>query len=349
MAFLNKKRKSILFSILGIIALVVILILFRRSNGFHLIKDTFQALLSFELNLVTSIYNELGLPLILKGNIVYITSYNFMAFDIQYLLKKWTLFLLLLIWVTPTSIKRKAIISLIFIPVYILIITIKFLLIIYLCNLGLALEDARSFGLAIAIFMYLLILIIWIDKNPRLITKLSEWLKNERTYIYRKYKILVVFLFLLLFIEILLGIFEFRPWITFLFTCSHKILKAFHYDSMVDTFYLLGKWGNIYMAKGCLGIRTMLMFTMSIYLLGEKLKPKLIFISIGILIINIANILRFVFLFIFIQNHDVSQMKYDVHDVFNFVVYTIVIILLIIWLEWFSDIWPYVRKKAIKK
>jgi exosortase/archaeosortase family protein len=345
MTFLTKKRKITFLIAFGLLACIFLLWLLRRLNYLHFVNDIFQIFLVKELTFDVHIFNWLGYNFQLKGNNVLLDSYNTVAFDIQYLLKKWTMFLFVLVLVTPTQVSKKIFVSLLILPFYAVVIAFKLFLIIYLCNLGFIQEDARSFGLAISVLIYLSFIVLWLRRNPEVFNKLVLYTKLSLDYIKKKYKILIAFLFLLVVIEILLGLFEFRPWITFLFTASHKILNLFHFDSIVDSFYLLGERGNIYMAKGCLGMRTMMLFAMLIYLTGESIKRKLIFISIGILIINIANILRFVFLFMFIQTHNISELRYDVHDVFNFVVYTIVFVLLIVWFEWFTDIWPYIKKK----
>ncbi|MFN8239983.1 MAG: hypothetical protein U0X39_04430 [Bacteroidales bacterium] len=47
------------------------------------------------------------------------------------------------------------------------------------------------------------------------------------------------------------------------------------------------------------------------------------------------NILRFVFLFIHIQKHGDYKLAISVHDMYNYITYTFVFILWIIWIEFF--------------
>lgn len=346
MVFSNNKRKIIFYLVLGLLSVIMLFVIFKRLHFFNVINDFFQIFLGFELSLVVKLFNKLGFNYMLNGNIVFINTYNYISFDIQYLLKKWTVFLFLMIWLTPAIFNKKIYASLIVLPLYFFVVTCNLFSIVYLCDLGFSQEDARSLGIAVSVFMYLIFILLWIRRNPEIFTKLARYFKIDLDYIKRKYNVLITFLFLLTAVELILGLFEFRPWITFLFTTSQKIINLYHYNSIVESFYLLGDWGNIYMAKGCLGIRTMFLFAMFIFLTGENVKRKILFISIGVILINIANILRFVYLFIFIQNHNVSELRYDIHDVFNVVVYAIVFVLIIIWLEWFTDIWPYIKTKS---
>ena len=92
------------------------------------------------------------------------------------------------------------------------------------------------------------------------------------------------------------------------------------------------------MAKYCLGFNTMYLFASIVYLTVNDNKRRWIYIISGLLFLNFVNIMRFVLLFIYIQKHGGYVLAIDVHDMFNYITYSIVFILLVIWFEKFADI-----------
>jgi exosortase/archaeosortase family protein len=88
----------------------------------------------------------------------------------------------------------------------------------------------------------------------------------------------------------------------------------------------------------------MLLFAAIVFLTGSTTKTvRWSYILFGLLLINFANILRFVFLFIHLERHGSYMLAMDVHDMYNYIIYAIVFILWVIWFEKFAD---YRRKRA---
>ena len=102
------------------------------------------------------------------------------------------------------------------------------------------------------------------------------------------------------------------------------------------------------MANGCLGFRTMLLFTMLIFVTGDNKKTTWFYVLGGLLLLNVVNIIRFVLLFIHIQKNGGYVLNIDLHDLYNYIIYTIVFILWIIWFEKFSDLKKDRKEMAVK-
>jgi exosortase/archaeosortase family protein len=153
----------------------------------------------------------------------------------------------------------------------------------------------------------------------------------------------IMFLFTLL-SNFLLGFFQYSAWINLMFNISAWILNILNYPAWVESHLLIGENGSIHMAKGCLGFNTMLLFASIVYITSKNNRRKLLFILGGLILLNISNIIRFVLLFIHIQNHGGYVLKMDLHAMYNYIIYGIVFILWIIWFEKYSD--PIYQKKS---
>jgi exosortase/archaeosortase family protein len=339
-------QKNGIYKILGImLVLGLIFVLFRRLDIFNFVKIPFESIIKSIVWFDVKIAGLTDINQDAFKSPINLRSGTTLSFDIQYLMKKLFVAFLVIIWITPTRIKRKILASIAIFPLHYLAILVKILLIIFLCNHNFDLVNARSAGMAFLYFVYFLLIKYWISINPDIYLWIGKITRTSTEFIISKVRILAWLISILIIIEILLAIFELGPWIKFLFNTSHQILNLFNYNSIVDGPNLIGENGIVYMAKGCLGIRMTFIFAAFIFLTGENLRKKLIYILAGIVIINIVNILRFVFLFIHLQNHGEYLWKIEVHDMFNVIVYSIVFILWVIWLEWFTDIWAYLRTK----
>lgn len=347
MNFNHKKGTIYLAGILVLLSLI--LYFFRNTSLFSIITKPFDIYLQWEISFVTGIHKLLGAEINSEGFLVYLNELPSIPFESKYLMKKWLVIIILCFIVSPTSKKNKICASLLFIPFHFLVIAFKISNIILLYQLGFTVLDAESISQSISILLFLLVIVYWINKNPKILSLIAMFTKTRHIYILKKFKVLTRLLYGFIFVQLVLGIFQFEPWINFIFSTAHHILDFMGYKSIVEPFYLLGENGNIYMAKGCLGIKTTYIFAAFIFLTGENLRKISIFAAIGILVVNITNILRFVFLFIHLQNHGEYLWNMEVHDLFNVMIYAIIFIMWIIWLEWYTDIWPFLKLSKEEK
>ena len=351
--------KTIIKQHIYAISIVVLLLiyLFVENTLFEksILTSFFIQLLHYYLNIIN--YVAVYLANILAGN-------NFIANGLEvifqgkhllelgsiYLSKKWLVSLCAIIILTKTSYKRKLIFLGYTWLVNFIISSLRLTTTIILYSKSFELESAQNIGSGFFLYGYIALLFIWIYKNWNFYTELSK--KYGLSELHTRIKAKELFFILVIGTVIgnlFFGWFDFSLWISFLFNSTSYILLLFGVPSKVDGNYLLGMYADLFMAKQCLGLRTILVFASFIILTGIKLKPRLYYIIAGTVFINLVNILRFVFLFMHIQKYGKYMLHIDVHDLFDYIVYTLIFLLWILWLEKYSDIWPAFRKQINPK
>ncbi|NJK97592.1 MAG: archaeosortase/exosortase family protein [Bacteroidales bacterium] len=147
-----------------------------------------------------------------------------------------------------------------------------------------------------------------------------------------------IFLLIILINDVFLAIFSFQHYTAFLFNSTEWLLHLFGYEAYVDQNNLIGPGGFIHMAKFCLGINTMTVFASFVLLTGKDWRKIIPFVVIGLILINLVNILRFFFIFIHIQNNSGYQLGIEIHDLLDLIIYSFIFVLWVIWIERFSGI-----------
>jgi exosortase/archaeosortase family protein len=194
-------------------------------------------------------------------------------------------------------------------------------------------------------FLMLFLFIAWIWYNRKILMQSQLVKEFNLEFLEEKLPEIFIIMFLYsLFSNFLLGYFQYTAWINFVFNISAWILNYLNYTAWVESHMLIGENGSIYMAKGCLGFNTMLLYASIVYITGKHNIGRWLFIIGGLMLLNISNITRFVLLFIHIQNHGGYVLKMDIHDFYNYIIYAIVFLLWVIWFEKYSDL----RNQKIK-
>jgi exosortase/archaeosortase family protein len=113
---------------------------------------------------------------------------------------------------------------------------------------------------------------------------------------------------------------------------SAAILRFFGFTAIVNNYELLvaGR-GIIQLVYSCLGLGVMSFFTAFVLAYPKLLRPKLIFLLAGIIVIQLLNITRFVLLVLFW--HRSSRVIIDHHTIFNILIYIIISISLYFWVK----------------
>ena len=273
------------------------------------------------------------------------------GFSTESIIKKLTFFIILVYWLTRTSYKKKIHFTLItIISQYFLVLYHNILGVYYSVN-GMAIGDNELFpaiSYTTGEVVLVSLLFIWINKNEKSYYLIDPLIGSLKNVFEKKWKsvVIIVYLYILL-TSFILQYYEFRPWIDFLFVTARKILSFLGYYVTVEPSLLIGENGSIYMAKACLGLKTMLLFASVVYVTGDDNRKRWSYILFGIVLLNIVNIFRFVFLFIHIQKYGGYELSIDLHDLYDYITYTIVFVLWVIWFEKFSDIGK--REKKGKK
>jgi exosortase/archaeosortase family protein len=287
-----------------------------------------------------------GSPMTIQNHIILLNGTQLSGFIPEIMYKKVVIIFLFLFWLTRTSSGKK-----ICFTVLLLVISFLFVSIYNAVGAHLAANDTDYISSVLSIphsigyLCIITILFIWYRYNKESIlnslSKLSINTKLLEKIIFEIFIVIYIYIIVIWFFYLY---FDFNLWIDFLFKSSQKILSIFGYDAKVEPSLLIGNNGSIYMAKACLGFKTMFLFASIVYLTGNDNKRRWIYIISGLLFLNFVNIIRFVLLFIHIQKHGGYVLAMDLHDMYNYITYFIVFILWIIWFEKFADIRSSGRK-----
>jgi exosortase/archaeosortase family protein len=326
--------------LLGGVFILVILIGFYRYSSINVffwnLIDTY---LSFIERIADRFLYLIGSDARIREHQVYIETRSTATIDSGFLLKKWTLLLLIICWITPAKVIHKLVFTgLIILSNFIGSLSHIFLS-AHLLSFDIETDSMKLLGRTPYELLMLFLFVTWIWYNrksifhTRLVKKFNlEFLEKKLPEIF-----IIMFLFSLM-SNFLLGFFQYSAWISWMFNISGWILNILNYPVWVESNLLIGENGSIYMAKGCLGFNTMLLFVSIVYITGKNNWSQWLFILGGLILLNITNIVRFVLLFIHIQKHGGYALKIDVHDLYNYIIYGIVFILWIIWFEKYSDL-----------
>ena len=253
------------------------------------------------------------------------------------LMRKWILLLLLITWLTPASLKNKLLFSGIILVLNFMMSPVTIAIQAHLSAHGTDLYSHTRISRTSAHLLNMTLLFVWLRNNQEIYWSFLSRTRIDGDLIKRKSTSIVIVSYVYLILGyFILGCFEFTPWVNFLFNSSHKILSWFNIDSVVESHVLIGDKGSLSMLKSCLGLNTMLLFASLVFITGENSLKSWIYILSGLVILNIANIMRLVLLFMHIQKHGTYVGPVDYHDLYDYVIYGIVFILWVIWFEKFS-------------
>ncbi len=251
--------------------------------------------------------------------------------------RKTMVIFMIIIWITSTKWEWKTLFSCFLIIVHFLINSIYMATGAYLATQGEANPELISIPETAGYLCLFTIIFFWYRRHKHLILpRLTKFKVNEKLLQNDFNTLIFGYIFIIIY-YLLYNIYDYQIWIAFLFGSSQKILGILGYSAVVEPFYLIGDNGSIFMLKSCIGYKTILLFVLFIFLTGNTSnKVRWIYILSGFLLLNFANILRFVFLFIHVQKNGDYLLQMDVHDMYNYIIYAIVFMLWIIWFEKFA-------------
>lgn len=118
----------------------------------------------------------------------------------------------------------------------------------------------------------------------------------------------------------------------FLLHCSKVILNCFGFAVVVNNYQLLvAGHAQIILVYSCLGLGVISFFAAFVLAYPKPIKAKLIFLLVGILIIELLNIIRFVLLALYWSKQENKVI--DHHTIFNILIYIIISISLYFWVK----------------
>ena len=158
------------------------------------------------------------------------------------------------------------------------------------------------------------------EKNALNRDRNNKWL--------RKLPDIIILLLTYIAVMLALEFLDFKLYIKFLLGSSKLVLMAFGYPVSISSNVLAGDYGSVSLAKSCLGLVT-------IYISASNKTKALLYILVGIIILNLINILRIILLFVHLQKYGDYMLTMDSHDIYNYVIYGIIFILWVIWFEFY--------------
>lgn len=115
---------------------------------------------------------------------------------------------------------------------------------------------------------------------------------------------------------------------------SSLFLNMFNYSANVAGRSLLNSNAWIYLGDACVGMQTMGVFIAFIIVFKGKTLNKIIYSTIGVLVILLLNVFRISALFIYLaENENTYKLNIDLHDSFNYVIYAAVLLMWWIYLK----------------
>lgn len=255
------------------------------------------------------------------------------GFSTQIMFKKVILFYIIMLWLTRSTIYNK----LLFTGLY-LILGILSAAAYIIAGANETVYSSQSSVLVSGTYSIVLLslntsMFIWYqmnkrlwDENPSVSSRFTKLLEKKLPDIINILYAYAIFYFLLNYLGP-------RIWIDFILKTSQSLLALLGFDALVENEYLIGNNGSISMYLGCLGGVTMFLFAAVVYLTGNKKNRGWAFIILGLIILNVANIVRIILVFVHLQNHGDYMLATDIHDLYNYITYSIVFILWVIWFE----------------
>jgi exosortase/archaeosortase family protein len=118
-----------------------------------------------------------------------------------------------------------------------------------------------------------------------------------------------------------------------LLSASRQVISWCGFTAITNDLELLvaGR-GTIRVVYSCLGLGVMSFFAAFVIAYPKKLKAKLIFLLLGMLSIQLLNMLRFVLLAIFWDKKN-GGLIMDHHTIFNIIIYVIIAISIYFWIR----------------
>ncbi len=300
----------------------------------YVITNPFLVLIE---KIASYIFQLSGQTITFQNHSIFLEGKQLGGITSQLMYKKVTIFYILILWLTRATTLKKVSFTGIYLVLFFLSSLFFVIREVYAIT-----GDFNSTSIvpshSIVFFCMNTVLLIWYLVNKKINTKNIGKVSVISNLVEKKLPDIIVILYSYSFLILFLGLFHFNLWIEILLKSAQGLLRLFGYNSEVSSNLLIGNRGSISVYRTCLGIMTMFLFFSLVYLTRNKNRKDWYFIFSGLLILNLANLIRIVLLFIHIQRYGDYMLTIDIHDLFNYVIYLIVFILWVIWFEKFMNV-----------
>lgn len=262
-----------------------------------------------------------------------------------FLYYKWSAFLLACFWIIKSPVKRKIRFTFLFVFTHFSAVVCGLVMI---AGVGPILKNPELLATIghdiLGIFLFFGLFTIWIKGSLSYIESTCKSIRINFTLPVKKLNEILIVFFLFLFLNnFLVPYLNHDILIAFYLNATKLMVSIFGYGAEINGNYLIGTYGGeLFIAKWCLGLKTMFIFSALVFLTRKKNLTCWVFIGFGLVFLHLLNSIRLSYLFIFVQHNSNSQMIMEHHDIYNIVVYFFIFVLWIIWFEKFTSI----RKKT---
>jgi len=119
---------------------------------------------------------------------------------------------------------------------------------------------------------------------------------------------------------------------------SQQINSLLGYNTVIcDNFLIFQKY-SVYLGKQCLGIGLDIMFVFLVFAIKSNWLHKLIYSVMGVLIMILMNSVRISYILIHLYKNGSYQLAVDAHELSNYFFYSVVFILILIYIFWFRNL-----------
>ncbi len=335
----NKIKRDNILLFLFILLGILILSIHSIVNTFSILTTVQEPYLILLEKIANVFFNWSDYGIYIKDHIAFYNKLELNNFNSRVMFKTYSIVTLLLVWICTNSNVKKILFSVLIILLHILLGASYIGIHAYELSSSQISNSVYSIFHAIVIFTFCIVLFVYRYSKKQIVYE-----NNFRPYLITWFdlnliKIIIVFLGFSL--VILSGIIDFEIWINLLLVLSQKILGILGKETFVDNSILFGDSSAIEMKEPCLGIFTMFLFVSLVFLSNSKIGKKsnytmLFYMISGVLLLNVVNVIRVVFLYIYIAENG-TLFAMDVHDSYNLVIYGVVFFLWVIWFEFFLN------------
>jgi len=135
--------------------------------------------------------------------------------------------------------------------------------------------------------------------------------------------------------EIFIYFFE-KSLLHFILLSTQKLLFFAGYSVTIIHDNIFLDSSSVYVSSYCLGIRLMLLFSISILVVKGSFKSKFLFIIPGIVLIIYLNVVRIMVLLLYLHTHHSISLMIELHDIFNYSIYAVILLLWFLYDKWFK-------------
>ena len=314
-------------------------LVFDQDPLTHFLNRFTESWLYFQEGMANRILRRAGSGVFVEDHRVIFQGSGYEEIRSGTLMRKWIALLVLIAWVCPAPLQKKIRFSLLVVGLNFVVTPFTIAFQAYLSSMGSDLYSHTRISRTPAHLMNMTLLFVWLSDHRESLWKFLARLRIDPEEIRRRSTAIVLVSYVCLILGyFILGCFEFTPWVNFLFHSTQRILSWFQIESLLESHVLIGENGSLSMLKSCLGLNTMLLFASLVFIMGGNNLAGWIYMVCGLVILNMANILRLVLLFMHLQKHGTYVGRIDYHDLYDYIIYGIVFLLWVVWFEWFSTV-----------